>query len=231
MIWCVARQHTLLIDTINKVGDRLRPNLGDRTLGQICKNTMAKRKKTNLQWIKETLDLKPDHHWESPAGYKIFVADRGAVRFNVPQDWVFEPQEKSFKFLDRKPPNDDCCLEVSFNRLPPNDWSQFPLESTLKKVIEDDGRNVIAKGEIFTIKRQTARIVWTEMKFIDTQAEPREAVSRTCIGLGSNVQCLITFDYWADQAIELTPIWDEVIRSLTLGLYIRDPMTGAAFPD
>ncbi len=73
--------------------------------------------------------------------------------------------------------------------------------------------------------------MWTEIKFIDTQAESRSAFGRTCIGLGSNVQCLITFDYWADQALELTPVWDEMIRSLTLGLYIRDPMTGVAFPD
>lgn len=192
---------------------------------------MAKRKKTNLQWIKETLELKPDHRWEAPSSYKIFVADRGAVRFNVPQNWIFEPQESSFKFRDRKPPNDDCCLEMSFNRLPPRDWSLFPLKSTLKKIVEDDSRDVIAKGEIVTLKRQTARIVWTEIKFIDTQEEPRDAFSRTCIGLGSNVQCLITFDYWADQAEQLTPVWDEVMRSLTLGLYIRDPMTGVAFPD
>lgn len=207
------------------------PNVSDRTSLEDLQKTMAKRKKSNLEWIKETLELKPDHHWESPSGYKIFVADRGSVRFNVPQDWVFEPQEKSFKFLDRKPPNDDCCLEMSFNRLPPNDWSQFPLKSTLKKVIEDDSRNVIAKSKIYTIKRQTARIMWTEIKFIDTQEEPREAFSRTCIGLGSNVQCLITFDYWADQAFGLTPVWDEVMQSLTLGLYIRDPRTGLAFPD
>lgn len=120
---------------------------------------------------------------------------------------------------------------MSFNRLPPNDWSQFPLKATLKKVVEDDDRNVIEKGEIFTVKRQTARIVWTEIKFIDTQAEPREAFSRTCIGLGSNIQCLITFDFWVDQAEQLTPVWDEVMRSLTLGLYIRDPLTGLAFPD
>lgn len=193
--------------------------------------TMPKRKKGNLQWIKETLELKPDHRWEAPSGYKIFVGGRGAVRMNVPQDWVFEPQEKSFKFLDRKPPNDDCCLEVSFNHLPPNDWKQFPLKPTLKKVMENDTRNVIAIGEIVTIKRQTAQIMWAEIKFIDTQTEAREAFSRTCIGLGSNIQCLVTFDFWADQALQLTPIWDEVMRSLTLGLYIRDPKTGLAFPD
>jgi hypothetical protein len=198
---------------------------------QSCKHSMTKRKKSNLQWIKETLELKPDHHWESPSGYNIFVAGRGAVRFNVPQKWVFEPQDKSFKFMDNKPPHDDCCLEVSFNQLPPNDWSQFPLKRTLRKIMEDDSRNVIERGEIIIVKRQTAKIVWTQIKFIDTQDEPREAFSRTCIGLGSNVQCLITFDYWADQAEQLTPVWDEVIRSLTLGLYIRDPRTGLAYPD
>jgi hypothetical protein len=101
----------------------------------------------------------------------------------------------------------------------------------LKKVLENDSRNIIAKGEIITVKRQTAKIVWTEMKFIDTQEEPREAFSRTCIALGSNIQCLITFDYWVDQAEQLIPVWDEAMRSLTLGLYIRDPMTGLAFPD
>ncbi len=192
---------------------------------------MAKQKKSNLQWIKETLDLKPDHNWECPFGYKIFVLARGAVRFNVPENWVLEPQDKSFKFLDKKSPDDDCCLEVSFNQLPPGDWSQFPLESILVKVTEDDSRDVISRGEVVTSKRQTARIVWSEIKFMDTQEEPREAFSRTCIGLGSNVQSLITFDYWADQAEMLIPVWDEVVRSLTLGLYISDPRTGKAFPD
>ncbi|MFN7528702.1 MAG: hypothetical protein ACK5QA_14945, partial [Dolichospermum sp.] len=179
----------------------------------------------------ETLELKPDHHWESPPEYNIFVAGRGAVRFNVPRGWITQPQEKSFKFTDKKPPDDDCCLEMSYNHLPPNDWTLFPLKSTLKKIMEDDSRDVIARGEVITVKRQTAKIMWCEIKFIDTQTEPREAFSRTCVGLGSNIQCLITFDYWADQAEQLIPVWDEVMRSLTLGLYIRDPRTGLAFPD
>ena len=192
---------------------------------------MSKRKKEGLKWIKKTLELKPNHGWDGPPGYKIFVADRGAVRFNVPGDWVLEPQEKSFKFTDKEPPDDDCCLEVSFNYLPPRDWSLFPLKSALRQAMEEDDRDIIERGEIITVKRQTARIVWMEIKFIDTQTEPREAYSRTCIGLGSNIQCLITFDYWADQAEQLIPHWDEVIRSLTLGLYISDPRTGFALPD
>jgi hypothetical protein len=190
---------------------------------------MAK-KKNNLKWIKETLELKPDHRWDNE-GYQIFVAGRGAVRIDVPKGWIFEPDEKSFRFLNADPPDDDCRLEVSFNLLPPGEWDMFPLKSTLRAAMENDTRNIIERGEVITEKRQTARIVWMEIKFIDDQEEERDAYSRTCIGIGSNVQCLITMDYWADQAELYTPVWDVVMRSLTLGLFIRDPRTGLAFPD
>jgi hypothetical protein len=191
---------------------------------------MAKRNKRKQNWIKETLELKEGHRWHSKPGYKVFVAGRGAVRFDVPGQWFFEPDTKSFKFLDAAPPNDNCRLEVSYNLLPAADWSAFPLADILQQVVEKDEREVIGKGEIITLARQTARIVWTEIKFIDSQ-ENREAYSRICIGLGSGVQCLITFDYWADEADRRTPVWDEVLRTLTLGLFIRDPLTGTAFPD
>lgn len=192
---------------------------------------MAKKgKKHDLQWIKQTLELKEDHNWKSTPGTRIFVAGRGALRFDVPQDWHFEPDTKSFRFLDKKPPNDDCRLEASFNLLPQGDWSEFPLVPLLKQIVRDDERNPIAQGEIIQFKRQTARVVWTEIKFIDPN-ENREAFSRICIGLGSGVQCLITFDFWADQAEKLIPVWDTVMNSLVLGLYIRDPRTGFALPD
>jgi hypothetical protein len=191
---------------------------------------MGKRKKGKPEWIKQTLELKEDHRWKSKPGYKIFVADRGAVRFDIPRGWHLEPGEKSFKFMEKKPPNNDCCLEMSFNHLPPADYSLFPLAATLKKIAEQDSRDVIERGKVITLNRQTARIVWVELKFIDSNEE-REAYSRICVGLGSNIQVLITFDYWADQAEVMTPVWDEVLRSLTLGLYIRDPSTGVAFPD
>jgi hypothetical protein len=191
---------------------------------------MGKRKKGKPEWIKQTLELKEDHRWSSKPGYKIFVAARGAVRFDVPRGWHLEPDEKSFKFMEKQPPDNDCCLEMSFNRLPPADYSLFPLAATLKQIAEQDSRDVIEQGEVITLNRQTARIVWVELKFIDSN-ENREAFSRICVGIGSNIQVLITFEYWADQAKVMTPVWDEVLRTLTLGLYIRDPSLGVAFPD
>jgi hypothetical protein len=190
---------------------------------------MAKGKRSQ-KWIKEVLDLKPDHLWQASPGNKLFIADRGAVRFEVPADWHIEPDPKSFKFKDLEPPNDNCCLEASFNRLPPADYNDFPLVMVLKQVVAKDSRHILEKGEIVTLKRQTARIVWTEFKFLDSQ-EDREAYSRICIALGSGIQCLVTFDYWVDDAPKMIPVWDTVLRTLTLGLYIRDPSTGAAFPD
>jgi hypothetical protein len=193
---------------------------------------MAKRKKDkdNLKWIKQTLELKDNHNWSARPGCKVFVAGRGAVRFDVPSNWHFEPRESSFRFYDKKPPNEKCGLEVSYNLLPPADYSSFPLVSALKTVTQKDSRNVIEIGEVVEVKRQTARIVWIQLKVID-EKENREAHSRTCIGIGSGVQSLITFDYWAEDSDRLIPIWDTVIDSLVLGLFISDPRTGFAKPD
>ena len=188
-------------------------------------------KKSGLKWVIQTLELKDEHRWQSQEGYKVFVAGRGAVRFDVPKDWKFEPQEKSFRFMDTDPPDNDCNLEVSYNKLPPEaDFSDFPLLGILNKIMKDDDRNVIDITKPVKLKRQTAKIVWGQLKFIDSD-EDREAYSRICIGLGSGIQCLITFDYWVDDAEQMEPVWDAVLNSLTLGLYIRDPRTGLAFPD
>ena len=191
---------------------------------------MSKPKKTDSQWVKTTLELSTEHNWQSQPGTRIFVAGRGAVRFDVPEDWHFEPQENSFQFLDRKPPDDDCRLEVSYNLLPPGNWAEFPLVSLLQQVVSDDPRHEGKVGKIKQLKRQTARVVWTQFEFIDPQ-EKRPAYATIAIGLGSGVQCLITFDYWVDDAERCVPVWDTVLSSLVLGLYIRDPRTGFAMPD
>ncbi|MDY6941330.1 MAG: hypothetical protein SWY16_27200 [Cyanobacteriota bacterium] len=191
---------------------------------------MGKRKKNNLKWIKETLKLEKDHNWKSDPGNRIFVAGRGALRFDVPHDWHFEPDEKSFRFLDKKPPDDNIRLEASFNLLPPADWREFPLAPLLRKILKDEERNVTDRGKIEHFKRQTARFVWTQIEFIDP-VEDRPAYSRIAIGLGSGVQCLITMDYWVDDSEIAVPVWDTAMNTTVLGLFIRDPRTGFAFPD
>lgn len=190
------------------------------------------KQKHNLKWIQKTLPLDENHGWNCAEGYQVFVAGRGAVRIEVPTGWQFEPKEKSFKFFNAPEPNDDCALEVSFNLLPPKlDLKQIPLVGLVKKIAREDSRDVLEVGEVTKLKRQTANIVWTELKFMDHQTEDREAYSRICVGLGSGVQCLVTCEFWADQAEQFIPVWDHMLETLVLGLFINDPRKGFARPD
>ena len=177
------------------------------------------------KWKKQTLKLKDEHQWKARDGYRIFVANRGAVRFDFPQHWVLKPGDNSFKFHDAEPPDDDCRLELSINYLPPADWSRAPLADFLRGVADDDERPINARGEIITEDRPDLRLAWIELRFIDP-VEQRAAHSRILLGIGGRVQCLLTFDYWADDDAQFALVWEEIVKSLQLGKIILDPTTG-----
>src|SRR5688572_3343318 len=46
------------------------------------------KKKNSFPRPTKTLKMKDDHTWDAPKGYKIVVADKGAVSFNIPRTWV-----------------------------------------------------------------------------------------------------------------------------------------------
>ena len=50
-----------------------------------------------------------------------------------------------------------------------------------------------------------------------------EGRSRLCLARGHGVQPFITLDYWPEHAHWFLPVWDEVLRSLQLGQFIKDP--------
>jgi hypothetical protein len=183
------------------------------------------------KWRKQTVKLKENHGWRGKPGYNVFVMDRGAARFNYPQDWIVLPGEGdelgTIKFHDRQPPDDECVLAVSYMRFRPEiDLSVAPVGVLLKHVIEDDEREVISRGEIVEEERAGLSLAWAEMKVID-EVERREAFSRICLARGlHNIQSLITFDFWVDDAERMRPVWDEVLRSLEVGWFIADPAQG-----
>lgn len=170
--------------------------------------------------------LKPDHGWRCKPGYQIVVLNRGAVRFDIPKAWVVAPGAP-FTIHDKPEPDDDCRIQVSVFQFPPGiDWSALPLDKLLADTMsgDDDPRN-ISRTEPVTIRRPGLEIAWLETLFLDP-GENREACSRTCLARGSDVQPLITMDYWVDDATWTLPVWDELIRSLRLGQYVKDPTQG-----
>jgi hypothetical protein len=177
------------------------------------------------QWETETLKLKENHGWKAKPGYKIFVADRGAIRFDLPKEWVIVPGPKSIQFYDRQPPDDNCRLEVSLIRHPPIDWSGLPLPQLIREVVKDGPRNTPNIGDVHTLGRPDLELVWTELSSIDA-TQHRDACSRICLARSPNTHAVITLDFWKDDAGRLGPVWEALLASLELGLSIQDPTRG-----
>ena len=177
-------------------------------------------------WLKEELTLQEDHTWRAKPGCKIFVADRGALRLDYPEDWVVIPGENSINFHDRQPPDDDIHMEVSIMRLPPIDWSALPLRDLIPAAIQGDARDIRWRGEIQEQRNGDVEIAWLESMFIDRQQDDREARTRLCLARSGTIQPIITMEYWPEDAARATKAWDDALGSLELGMYIEDPTKG-----
>jgi hypothetical protein len=185
-----------------------------------------KRRNPPPRWEKRTIKLNDKHSWKAPPGYNLFVADRGAVRFNYPHGWAVVPADDCIQFCDKQPPHDNCRLAVSYLQLPPVDLSGLPLAKLLPTAMQSSkNREVFFRGEPVSLPREDVEILWAELRFVD-MIEQREAFSRIAMARGANLQALITFDYWVELAVRCQPIWDEVMRSVQLGRYIDDPAQG-----
>lgn len=177
-------------------------------------------------WVKDELALRPDHTWSARPGCKIFVGDRGVIRFDYPQDWVVIPAENSINFYDRQPPDDDIHLEVSIMRLPDVDLSGLPVRDMIPAAIFGDTRDIQARGEIQDQQNGDVDIAWIESQFIDHQSEPRKCYTRLCLARSGNIQPLITMEYWPENTEQATRAWSDVLDSLELGMQIEDPTHG-----
>ena len=174
----------------------------------------------------EVLRLDDDHGWRAKPGYKIFVADRGAVRFDFPADWVVGTDGDGVKLHDKPPPDDSCRIQVSVFYLPDGiDWSELPPAKLLADVLNDRDRTVLSQTPIAHVLRPGLDIVWTEVRWIDPN-EQREARSRHLLARGGNIQPFITMDFWPEDAPRFNTVWKELLRSLRVGEYVADPRRG-----
>ena len=174
---------------------------------------------------RKILRLKEKHVWKARPGYAICVLDRGAVRFDFPQDWILKHEKGDVKIHDREPPDDNCVLQVSVFHTPPIDWSGLPLRQVLEASMEGVTENELERKPIVEQRRGDQEVVWLEIRFLEEE-QKREAFSRYCFARGQGLHCLISYTYWADQAAQYTPVWDEVLRTLVLGMYVKDPTQG-----
>lgn len=172
----------------------------------------------------EVLQLSEHHRWRARPGYRIFVVDRGRLRLDYPQDWVWSKDDDSFKFRDREPPDDRCTLALSL-------WHaeglarEIPLERLVQGILDGEERTPIEKGQVVEERRGGLELAWAEMKFVD-QNERREAVSRLCLAREGGLQVILSLDFWPEDGDWTRPIWDNVLASLELDRPIADPRVG-----
>jgi hypothetical protein len=178
------------------------------------------------KWERQVLRMQKNHGWRAKPGNKIFVADRGAVRFDFPESWVMDYGDGAIQFRDKPKPDDDVLLQVSVMRLPAGiNWEQFPLPELIDLLVKDDYRGTIPSGGITHVRRPGFEYAWIETHFVDP-IEKRDACSRTLLARAANIQPLITLEFWPEDRSWVEPIWDELLRSLRVGEYIKDPTRG-----
>lgn len=177
-------------------------------------------------WDKRTIPMDPDHGWRSKPGYQIFVADRGAVRFDFPVGWPVVVDEEGIKIHDREPPDDECRIQLSVFRLPPEvDLTGLPIATMLADALDAHDEDVISQTPIRHVLRPGLEIVWREVRRTD-EREKREARSRHLLARAMNINPFITLDFWPEDERRLTPVWNELVRSLRVGEFVADPRKG-----
>lgn len=152
------------------------------------------------------------------------MLDRGAVRFDFPSHWIAEPQPGAIMLHDRKPCDESCDLGVSVFHVPVSELGGFDAAELLARVTTDPDRTVETQSEIHTIDRGDTSIYWLEQTYTHKPFN-RAAKFRAAIARGP-VIALVTMNYWANHAPKLERVWDEVIRTLVLGVWVEDPRSG-----
>ncbi len=170
------------------------------------------------------LQLSERHHWKARPGCRIFVADRGKLRLDFPQDWVWSKDDDAFKFRDREPPDDRCTLAVSL-WVAPGIAREVPLAQLVAAALRGGEHPSTATSEVIEKRRGTLELAWAERSFVDPR-ERRDALSRLCLAREAALQALLTLDFWPEDASWVRPVWADVLASLELNREIADPRVG-----
>ena len=171
----------------------------------------------------ETLKLKDNHTWKCKPGYSICVIDRGLVRFDYPKHWILQPEEGAVHLHDRPPSVESCDLVVSIFHLPAEQVRELNLDEMLRDTLDRE-RKPYQQSEIHHVTRGDLEMSWLEQAYLEAEYK-RDARFRVALARGPAL-CLISMSYWSSRAAGLERVWDEVLRTLVMGLPVEDPTAG-----
>ena len=196
------------------------------------------------RWNEQVFRLPKNHGWTAKPGNKVVVADRGALRFEIPESWIVQPSMKSIKFLDGEPPNDNISLEVSViyvgTRGMNVDWTGLPLREVIRNVTSDEATGFTPRNRASARKRDRTKVgpptaiqlgnlemAWVQTEFVDP-VEKRPAFSRMAVTRDhkESIHALLTLSYWPEDAERANGVWNDMLGSLRMGEHFESPFHG-----
>ena len=173
------------------------------------------------KWRKSVHKMRHDWGLKAKPGWKIFIANRGQLRFDIPGDWVIGHEENAIRFTDKEPPDDDCAMRLTVWSFPRGvDWSDLPLE----KLLLDGKRDKLEQYGLPVARRcPGGELLWAEFRWNDDTQENRPAVTRQCVARGPDGTALLTMDLWRDDYDRFAPIWENVVGTIQFELKINAP--------
>jgi hypothetical protein len=181
---------------------------------------MSKQKRA-MRWARPDERVGKLQNYNPKPGNKVFIGNRGEVRFDIPEEWVINIGDDSIRFNDKEPPDDNAILQLSVHYLPPGiDFSGLPIRSMIESLNAEDRdteeHKALSRGPVTEIRRGALEIAWCESRVFHFK-ENREAISRLALARCNGIQPLITMDFWPEDHKQFDPIWTEVLRSLHVG--------------
>lgn len=201
---------------------------------------------SDQNWRKGVFDLPHDHGWTAKPGNKVFIADRGALRFEIPQGWLVEPSRRSVKFRDAPHPDDTMVLEVTifYAGYGMNiDWSSLPLHQLIKDVTSDDastrrgrasrrrrGREGTKRGSPITVKLGNLEMAWIESEFFDPgEKRPANSIQAITRDSQKSIHALLTLSHWPEDTQRAKSVWNDVLGTLKMGEHFDSPLRGPGY--
>jgi hypothetical protein len=172
-----------------------------------------------------SIPLPPSHGWRCKPGNELFIADRGAVAFEIPKGWVVKYDSKQgLTIHDQAPPADQARLAMTIFRLPPvqGGWSQIPLDQMMIAVEKDRSKKKKHrkqfKLQIHVEHRPEVELVWAEKGTWPDPENGKPIFCRQIMARARLVQVLITFDVYQEVAGKFQAAWEDLLRSIQVAV-------------
>jgi hypothetical protein len=172
----------------------------------------------------KVLQLAPEHGWRAQPNHQILVLDRGALRLEYPETWIVEITDDCVELHDKKPPDDDCVLKVSYHPWPAAGRA-LSIASLVRSTLESDERSLTSIEPVVEEDHIDFVLAWGQGIFIDPSSS-REACTRLCIARKDEIQGLLTFDFWRSDLESCDAYWRSFLSTLQLCQWVADPRAG-----